>query len=86
MFLPRRLRCLSVPERGVILMKNLSLTFAVEKATDRTIMFKEVIDSEDMLAVRSIGNIYVPKATLRTLGWQGERLQVAFTPGEKVTA
>ena len=61
-------------------MTNLKLTFAVEKATENTIMFKEVIDPNDILAQRVVGNIYVPKRTLRDLGWKGERLNVAFTP------
>ena len=63
----------------------MKLTFAPAKVTTNTIMFAEVVDSNDPLAVATVGNIYVPKRTLSDQGWSGERLEVTFKLGEKVS-
>ena len=58
----------------------LKVTVAPAKDTTNTIMFSEVLDTEnDPLAVAAIGNIYVPKRTLKDMGWKGERLTVNIT-------
>lgn len=47
----------------------------MEKATKNTIKFAEVLESE--LDAPSIGIIYVPKATLKAIGWkEGKTLEV----------
>lgn len=47
----------------------------MEKATKNTIKFTEVLESE--LDAPSIGVIYVPKATLKAIGWkEGKTLEV----------
>ena len=61
-------------------MTNLKVTLACDRATDNTIVFKEVLDGENMLATRKIGTIYVPKNTLADMGWKGERLTFAISP------
>ena len=47
----------------------------MEKATKNTIRFAEVLESE--LDAPSIGVIYVPKSTLKAIGWkEGKTLEV----------
>jgi len=43
-------------------------TFEMEKATKNTIRFAEVLENE--LDAPTIGNIYIPKATLGQIGWK----------------
>ena len=53
----------------------MKVTMNMEKATKNTIRFSEVLDSE--LDAPSIGVIYVPKATLKAIGWkEGKTLTV----------
>lgn len=47
--------------------------FTQEKVTKNTIRFTEVLESE--LDVSQVGTIYVPKATLKAIGWSdGKKL------------
>ena len=53
----------------------MKITMNMEKATKNTIRFSEVLESE--LDAPSIGTIYVPKATLKAIGWkEGKTLTV----------
>lgn len=53
----------------------MKVTMNMEKATKNTIRFSEVLESE--LDAPSIGVIYVPKATLKAIGWkEGKTLTV----------
>ena len=53
----------------------MKITMNMEKATKNTIKFTEVLESE--LDAPSIGVIYVPKATLKAIGWkEGKTLEV----------
>ena len=53
----------------------MNVTMAMEKATKNTIRFAEVLESE--LDAPKIGTIYVPKATLGTIGWkEGKKLTI----------
>lgn len=53
----------------------MKVTMNMEKATKNTIRFTEVLESE--LDAPSIGVIYVPKATLKAIGWkEGKALTV----------
>ena len=59
----------------------MTVTMKMEKATKNTIKFTEVLESE--LAAPKIGTVYVPKATLGTLGWkEGKSLTVSLTVEE----
>lgn len=60
----------------------MKLTFAPEKVTTNTIMFREMIDTSDPLAQAFVGSLYVPKRTLKDEGWQGNRLVVEIKLGE----
>ena len=62
----------------------MKLTFAPAKVTTNTIMFSEVIDTNDPLAQAQVGNLYVPKRTLKDAGWTGNRLTVEIKLGEVV--
>lgn len=57
----------------------LKVTFAVDRATPNTIKFAEVTDPEDYLAQAKIGSLYIPKHTLKGMGWNGENLTVNVT-------
>ena len=48
--------------------------FEMEKATKNTIKFTEVLESE--LDAPTIGIIYVPKTTLKQIGWKEGSLLV----------
>lgn len=51
------------------------IKMTMEKATKNTIRFTEVL--EDELDAPTLGTIYVPKATLKTIGWKdGKTLTV----------
>ena len=53
----------------------MKVTMNMEKATKNTIKFAEVLESE--LDAPSIGIIYVPKTTLKAIGWkEGKTLEV----------
>jgi len=53
----------------------MKVTMNMEKATKNTIRFSEVLESE--LDAPTIGVIYVPKATLKAIGWkEGKPLEV----------
>jgi hypothetical protein len=56
----------------------MKVTMNMEKATKNTIKFSEVLESE--LDAPSIGVIYVPKATLKAIGWkEGKTLTVEIS-------
>jgi hypothetical protein len=46
----------------------------MERATKNTIRFTEIL--EDALSAPAIGNLYIPKSTLKEIGW---------TEGHKIT-
>ncbi|MGN0735226.1 MAG: hypothetical protein ACI4LP_05335 [Anaerovoracaceae bacterium] len=53
----------------------MQVKFKMEKATKNTIRFTEVLENE--LDAPKIGTIYVPKATLGSIGWtEGKELVV----------
>lgn len=53
----------------------MKVTMNMEKATKNTIRFAEVLESE--LDAPSIGVIYVPKTTLKAIGWkEGKALEI----------
>ena len=52
-------------------------TFEFEKDTKNTIRFKEVLNGP--LDVANIGTLYVPKMTLKAIGYQeGQKLEVTL--------
>lgn len=54
-------------------MSKVTVSFELEKETKNTIRFKEVV--ADMLDTPKVGVIYVPKATLKEIGYsQGAQL------------
>lgn len=56
-------------------MNNLKVNFEFEKETKNTIRFKEVINGP--LDVPNIGTLYVPKRTLKQIGYkEGSKLIV----------
>ena len=56
-------------------MNNLKVTFEFERDTKNTIRFKEVL--EGPLDAPNIGTLYVPKQTLKQLGYkEGSKLTV----------
>lgn len=56
--------------------------FKMEKATKNTIRFTEILENE--LDAPKIGTIYVPKATLGTIGWkEGMVISVDIKAGEE---
>lgn len=53
----------------------MKVTMEMEKATKNTIRFTEVLENE--LDAPVIGTIYVPKTTLKSIGWkEGDKLTV----------
>lgn len=57
----------------------MNVTFEFEKDTKNTIRFKEVVGDDD-LQVPAIGTLYVPKTTLREIGYkQGDKLVVSLS-------
>lgn len=59
----------------------MQVKFKMEKATKNTIRFTEVLEHE--LDVPKIGTIYVPKATLGSVGWsEGKDLIVELSVNE----
>ena len=53
----------------------MQVKFKMEKATKNTIRFTEVLEHE--LDAPKIGTIYIPKATLGSVGWaEGKELVV----------
>ena len=53
----------------------MKITMNMEKATKNTIRFAEVLESE--LDAPNLGTIYVPKATLKAIGWkEGKTLEI----------
>lgn len=56
----------------------MTVTFEFEKDTKNTIRFKEVL--EGPLDVAQIGTLYVPKGTLKALGYkEGGKLEVTLS-------
>jgi hypothetical protein len=49
-----------------------TVKFELEKVTKNTIRFREVVESP--LDVPAVGVIYVPKTTLRDIGWSDGHL------------
>ena len=55
----------------------MKVTFEFEKDTKNTIRFKEVLNGP--LDVANIGTLYVPKMTLKAIGYQeGQKLEVSL--------
>ena len=55
----------------------MKVTFEFEKDTKNTIRFKEVL--EGPLDAANIGTLYVPKMTLKAIGYQeGQKLEVTL--------
>lgn len=55
----------------------MKVTFEYEKDTKNTIRFKEVLNGP--LDVANIGTLYVPKMTLKAIGYQeGQKLEVTL--------
>lgn len=53
----------------------MKIEMQMEKATKNTIRFAEILESE--LDAPSIGVLYVPKATLKAIGWkEGKSLEI----------
>lgn len=48
-------------------MNKMTVSFEMEKETKNTIRFKEVV--EDFLDTPKVGTLYVPKATLKQIGY-----------------
>lgn len=56
-------------------MSKVTVRFELEKETKNTIRFKEVV--ADLLDTPKVGTIYVPKATLKEIGYtQGAALNM----------
>lgn len=56
-------------------MNKVTVSFEMEKETKNTIRFKEVV--ADMLDTPKVGTIYVPKQTLKAIGYaQGKQLKM----------
>lgn len=56
-------------------MNKVTVSFEMEKETKNTIRFKEVV--ADMLDTPKVGTIYVPKQTLKSIGYsQGKELKM----------
>ena len=45
----------------------MKVTFKMEKATKNTIRFQEALENE--LDAPKVGTLYIPKVTLKELGW-----------------
>lgn len=58
----------------------MTVKFSMEKATKNTIRFTEILESE--LSAPKIGTIYVPKATLGSIGWKEGSLLVVELDAE----
>ena len=59
----------------------MQVKFKVEKATKNTIRFTEILENE--LDAPKIGTLYVPKATLGSVGWsEGKELVVELSVNE----
>ena len=55
----------------------MKVTFEFEKDTKNTIRFKEVLNGP--LDVANIGTLYVPKMTLKAIGYQeGQKLEMTL--------
>ena len=55
----------------------MKVTFEFEKDTKNTIRFKEALNGP--LDVANIGTLYVPKMTLKAIGYQeGQKLEVTL--------
>lgn len=60
-------------------MAKTTVTFEVEKETKNTYKFKEVVAGP--LDTTKIGTLYVPKSTLKEIGYNpGEKLAVDIYP------
>lgn len=56
---------------------TIELVFTMEKATKNTIRFTEKVDGT--LDTPTLGTIYVPKATLKQMGWdESKQLKVTI--------
>lgn len=53
----------------------MTIKMEMERATKNTIRFTEIL--EDALSAPAIGNLYIPKSTLKEIGWkEGKRIQL----------
>ena len=58
----------------------MNIVFQIEKETKNTIRFTEV-GEDDGLGIPAIGTLYVPKTTLRDIGYvSGNKLLVTIQP------
>lgn len=56
----------------------MKVEFTQDKVTKNTIRFTEVLESE--LDVAQVGTVYVPKATLKQIGWSdGKKLAMELS-------
>ena len=55
-------------------MNKVSVKFELEKVTKNTIRFREELTSP--LDVPKVGVVYVPKTTLREIGWEDGPLYI----------
>lgn len=59
-------------------MSKITVSFEMEKETKNTIRFNEVVES--ILDTAKVGTIYVPKATLKEIGYEpGEKLHMQLS-------
>ena len=49
----------------------MTIKMEMERATKNTIRFTEIL--EDELSAPAIGNIYIPKTTLKDIGWKEDK-------------
>ena len=59
----------------------MKVAFEMEKTTKNTIRFAEIMDSE--LDAPKIGPVYIPKSTLKELGWEEGNVLVIEVKVEK---
>lgn len=56
-------------------MSKVTVQFELEKETKNTIRFKEV--TKDFLDTPKVGTVYIPKSTLKDIGYQpGQKLNM----------
>lgn len=59
-------------------MAKVAVKFEMEKDTKNTIRFKEVV--ADMLDTPKVGTVYVPKSTLKEIGYEaGKQLTMELS-------
>jgi hypothetical protein len=66
-----------MPKTTMAKNNAIELVFTMEKATKNTIRFTEKVDGT--LDTPTLGTIYVPKATLKQMGWdESKQLKVTI--------